>query len=382
MLYLIEGDGGGAVTHVLTLAKELSKKQGIMPILVFLTYGPSVNLAAKMGLRAHLIPKRLFFDPTLVWKLRRILVKGKIDILHTHTIRGNFYGRISLLFFKKPLINITTVHSHIIDELKGKNEFGIKEKLLCKREAFTTRFVNQFICVSEDIQNKLLSVNLPRHKVTTIVNGVVLPELAKKQVYDQLVRNEFSIAQSDVTVGIIGRLVPVKNHYLFIKAAKFVCERRTNVKFLVIGDGQLLEELKRKTKELQIDNKVIFTGWRNDIQILLCAIDIYVITSIVEGLNISVLEAMASGKPVIGTCVKGVYEIIIQDKTGIIVPPDNTELLATAILRLVNNRDERLKMGLNGRALVKEKYSLKKMVEDTYSVYQRHYFNKIDKYEK
>jgi glycosyltransferase involved in cell wall biosynthesis len=374
ILYPIEGDGGGAVTHVFTLASELTKR-AIPTSVAFLTNGPSLAVANGAGLNCKSIPKKFVLDLAPVWKLTRLLNQQKIDIIHTHTIRGNYYGRIAARLCQRPIVSITTVHSHIVDELRGGTEFGPKDWLLCKREAYTWKFVRHFICVSSKIKQRLLSDHIPEHKITVIENAVELADLSFSHVYGRSIRREFHIKDDEIVVGIIGRLVPVKNHVFFLRSAKRLSKRASNVKFLVVGDGPLLESLINKTKELGIYELVRFTRWRNDIQKVLCALDIYVICSVVEGLNISVLEAMACAKPVVGTNVKGISEIVIDGKTGILVPSNCVYSLTEAMLRLANNREERTRMGLNGRRLIEKKYSVGKMIHNTLQVYDKLYSN-------
>lgn len=377
IIYVIEGDGGGAVSHVLSLAKELAKKE-ITVFTIFVVDGSAVGIAKKWGLNFKLISKKSFLDVMLIWRLVLIFYKEKVEIIHTHTIRCNFYARIASLLYLRPKISLTTVHSHIADEVKGNVKFGFKDWLLCKRETYTSKLVYHFICVSSKIKQRLLSNHMPESKLTVIENGVEIPNLSLSHIYNKSIRGEFSIGDNEIIVGIVGRLVPLKNHNLFINAAKRLSEVTSNIKFLIIGDGPLLELLYNKVRKIGISKKVVFTGWRNDIQNLLCAIDIFVICSEVEGLNISVLEAMASAKPVIGTNVKGISEIILDNKTGILVPPNNVDSLTEAVLRLVNNKDERTNMGLNGRQLIEKEYSVQQMIDKTFQLYKNLYSNVLD----
>jgi len=208
-------------------------------------------------------------------------------------------------------------------------------------------------------------------KIKVIKNGVQFPDLHLGHVYNECIRKEFDIKDDEVIIATIGRLVPVKNHFVFLEAAKCVLDKVLNAKFFIIGDGVLFNQLKNRTRELDIEEKVIFMGWRNDIKKLLSAIDIYVICSLVEGLNISVLEAMAAAKPVIGTSVKGISEIVLHNKTGILVPLNHTESLTKAILKLIDDKRLSTRMGLKGRQLIQERYSAQEMAETTLELYEK-----------
>lgn len=373
ILYLIEGDGGGAVTHVLTLAAELIKRHDITSYVGFLLDGPAVKIAGEMGLDYRLIRKRPFFDPTLVWRILRIIKQNGIGIVHTHTIRGNFYGRLAVALCKERRFLVTSVHSHIADELKGKATFGLRDRFLWVRERLTRNRVDHFICVSEKLGKLLLVNGIYPSKITVIENGVELPDLRITGDYNRLVREEFSIQDDEILVATIGRLVPVKNHTLFLKAAREVARIKPNVKFIVVGDGILLNSLRAKVTDWDLDDRVIFAGWRNDVQRLLCATDIYVICSLVEGLNLSVLEAMACGVPVVGTDVKGVSDIVLDHETGILTPSNNVDALASAIVELAGNTVLAKKMGASGRQLIEDRYSVRTMVDNTACIYRELY---------
>lgn len=372
VLYPIEGDGGGAVTHVLTLAREVRKK-GIATFIVFLTDGPSVSVAGRAGLDFEIIQKRLLLDPGPIPRLARLVAHKGVNIVHTHTIRGNYYGRMASALCQEPTVDITTVHSHVADELGGGTNFGPKEWLLCKREACLWQFVDHFICVSAKIRQRLLSSGIAEAKTTVIENGVELPELSVGSAHRKSIREEFNIADTDIVVGTIGRLVPLKNHDLFLRSAKQLSQKMANMKFVVVGDGPLLQQLVDTSRALEISEVVRFTGWRDDIQRLLSAVDIYVICSVVEGFNVSVLEAMACGKPVVGTDVKGISEIVVDGETGILVPSNRVDCLTEAVLQLGRDEEKRTTMGLCGRRLVEEKYSVNKMIYDTLQVYDKSY---------
>jgi len=369
VLFPIEGDGGGAVTHVLMLAKTLPKEK-IQTFVAFLTSGPSVQVANKLGLNGKLISKKFVLDPILIWRLTKIMSDEKIDIVHTHTIRGNFYARIASVLSQRAMMSLTSVHSFIVDELKGSTEDGLRNLLLAKRELYTSKLVDHFIPVSDKIKGRLLESGIPDSKITVIENGVEMPDLSLAHIHDKSVRKEFSIDHDEAIIGIVGRLVPLKNHSLFLEAARRVLNTNPSTKFLVVGDGVLLNSLKNKAKDLNIDKNVIFTGWRNDVQRLLCAVDIYTICSLIEGMNISVLEAMACAKPVIGTRVKGISEIVLNNETGFLVPSSNVTSLAEAMIKLINDREMSRKMGLKGRQLVEKNYSVDKMIQKIVNLYE------------
>jgi glycosyltransferase involved in cell wall biosynthesis len=368
VLYVIEGDGGGAATHVLKLAEGLSE-MGVSARIAFMCEGPSVRQAGKLGLRYSVVKKTMSLDIRPVLGLLSILEKHDVDIIHSHTIRGNFYARMAVLLYRRPLKCLTTVHSHIVDELKGKGTFGPWDWLLWKREKLAWSKVDHFICVSDGLRRRLLSNGVPDERMSVVVNGVEVPDLTAREKHRESVREELSLQDDEILVTTVGRLVPVKNHILFLQAARDVVKAK-KVTFLIVGDGVLFHALKTKTKAWNLADSVFFTGWRNDVDRILCATDIYVITSVVEGLNLSVLEAMACGVPIVGTDVRGISDIVVDKENGFLAPLNDVNALANAILTLADNRELSERMGRNGRQLVEQRYSVQTMVAKTLRVYE------------
>ena len=367
-LYVIEGDGGGAVTHVLTLASHF-EEAGINCLIAFLCDGPSVETARRLGLRFCLVEKRLPLDPGPVGKLVHIVHRNRVDVIHSHTIRGNFYGRMTALLCRIPIVSLTTVHSHIVDELRGKKSFGIWDHLLWYRERCMWPQVDHFICVSEELKERLLSNGMDEGKISVIENGVPIPDLAGCHHRNRSVRKEFGISEGECIVTTVGRLVPVKNHIFFLRMAREISRRKKHVRFLIIGDGELLEFLQGKAREWGLVDRVIFAGWRNDISRLLCATDIYAICSFIEGLNLSILEAMAHGIPVVGTDVKGISNLIVDEVTGRLIPLDDVGAMVQSITELIESSALVRKMGSNARDRVRRRYSVEAMVNATESLY-------------
>ncbi len=369
VLHVIEGCGGGAATHVLTLSKELARRE-IDIFIVFITSGHSVTLAKRQGLDCVVIPCRFFPDGRLAWKLSRLIKDRRIDIVHTHTIRGNFYGRISSLLSLRGPICVATVHSFLIDELGGRLTIGLKDRLLYIRETSTWPLVDYFTAVSETLAEKVVEDGVQPSRIKVINHGIPAVEVPDASLIDNTIRSEFSIGTEETVVAIIGRLVPVKNHTLFFTAAQKVLKSAANVRFLVIGDGPLRADLEKVAKDLGISHSVVFTGWRNDIHQCLRAIDMLVLCSATETQGLVILEAMSFLKPVIGTDINQVGETVLDGETGLLVPPNDPDLLAEAMLKLILDKKLARKLGRQGRFLVEQKYPLERMVEETADLYK------------
>jgi len=375
ILHLIEGEGGGAVSHVLKLAQEFRKRR-IDCCVAFLSQGPSIPVAKEAGIPFVVLRKKFFLDPTPIPRLVYAIAEKNITVIHTHTIRGNYYGRLATALYRGFLLNITTVHSHVLDELRGERHFGLKQRLLCHRESCLWPLVDHFICVSQKIQERLVATGISGRRTSVVENAVDIPDASLVKSHQKSVRQEFNIGDDEIIVGTIGRLVPLKNHGLFIKSAKQIAGRMKRVRFFVVGDGPLLEPLMNQAKTNGVHDAMIFTGWRQDVQRLMAAFDIYVICSLVEGFNLSVLEAMSCGKPVVGTDVKGISEIVIDDQTGILVPSNDADSLTKAVVNLGEDKKKREFMGVSGKKTVSRQYPVNKMISDTLKSYEDTYVAK------
>ena len=171
---------------------------------------------------------------------------------------------------------------------------------------------------------------------------------------------------------MVGRLRKHKDYPNMFVALKIIIEKFKNIKLLIVGDGILESQLKSMVQKMELSNYVIFAGKREDISQILSGIDLFVLSSSVEGSSAVIKEALIMKKPVISTNVGGIPEIIQNGITGVLVPPNNPEALAEAVLDMVNNRDNALAMAKEGKDVIINKFSETKLVELTAEVYQGH----------
>jgi len=188
-------------------------------------------------------------------------------------------------------------------------------------------------------------------------------------------KEELGVSPDTILIGIVGRLVPIKNHRMFLDAAKIVCKRAglepAPTKFIIVGDGELRQELENYARQIGIQDSVIFTGWRRDLEKIYAGLDIVCLTSLNEGTPVSLIEAMAAAKPVISTDVGGVKDIVEHEKNGLLVASGNIDEYADAVIKLIKNPDMRLNMGAYGRESVREKFSKDRLIEDMKKLYTK-----------
>ena len=298
-------------------------------------------------------------DSSFSWRavseLDKIFKAEQPDIVHTH---ASLAARISA---KKNGIKV--VHTrHCLE----------KEKRHVKK--FIYGFINNLLSdrvigVSEAVSKNLLTDGISRDKLRTVYNGITpLKVLSPEE--KSAVREKYGISDRNVVVGIVARLESVKNHAMFLEAAKVVATICPEAVFMVVGDGSMRESLEEKARQDGIRDKVIFTGYLNDVSDVMNIIDIHVLTSDREALSISLIEAMSIGKPVVATDSGGPGEFISNGVNGILVGVNDTVNLTMGIVRLIQRPDIRTKLGNEGLKTVETKFmsvSMAKKIEGIYA---------------
>jgi glycosyltransferase involved in cell wall biosynthesis len=281
------------------------------------------------------------------------------DLIHAHNVRVTGLARASsqLARFTQPHRRpplVTTYHGVPLEEIDA--------------AARILRGADAVVCVSEGLREQLASAGVPEQLLSVIPNGVPDAEplsAGRRQQLDA----ELGLEQGVPVVSIVGRLVPQKEHGRFLRAVSATIERVPRSRFLVVGDGQLREELEQAAADLGLGSHLLFTGVRSDARELIARSDLIVFSSTWEGLSIAALEALAAGVPVVSTDVAGMRELLASG-AGLVVPHDD-EALATAIAELLLDPARRAEMGAEGRRLHGERFSTARMADAYREVYER-----------
>jgi glycosyltransferase involved in cell wall biosynthesis len=242
-------------------------------------------------------------------------------------------------------------------------------------DRFLSFLPDKIICNSEAIRKRFYRKGKIEDKIITIINGVDIDKFNPK-ISGREIRKEFAINEEEVVMGITSRIDPEKGHEYFLRGAAEVVKNHPGVRFLIVGDAfspehfWLREYLKKLTRTLRLEDEVIFAGFRKDMPQVLAGMDILVLASDAEPCGRVLFEAMACGKPLIATNTGGTPEIVIDRETGLLVPPRNSELLARALITLLNNNELRKEMGQKGRKRIEEHFTIEKHVEKTEAVYE------------
>ena len=225
---------------------------------------------------------------------------------------------------------------------------------------FIVRRSSHLIAVSQDVANHARSFGGYRKDITVIPNGV------NTCTFSPTTRR----CKKSATILFVGRLVPNKGPQILLRSVPFVLARHPQARFVLVGDGPMRLKLEKEALDLDIADKVEFLGTRNDVPDLMREADVFVRPSFLEGMPLTILEAMASGLPVIATPIGGTPELLKEGVHGLLFPVGDYRALANSVNRVLTNSDMARKMGERGRLLVEESYPWSRMVKDTEAVYK------------
>ncbi len=313
---------------------------------------------SNLGIAVAPIDFKRTLNITTFIRLFKIMKSQKPDIVHSQGARANFYTR-----FAAKLAGVPFIVSTIAAPVEEFNVNPIKKAIYVLLNRCSEKLVDRFIVVADSLREKLIKRHrIAPEKIVRIYNGVELAQCDCNKSSSRL-KEELNIEDNAVLVAAIGRLVWEKDLPCFIRAAEKVLSSQSQVKFLIVGDGPLRGSLENVVKTLGIERSVIFTGFREDIKEILSALDILVLCSLREGLPLTILEAMARAKPVVATNIEGVREEVIDNVTGILVEPRNSDSLEDAIICLLKDRQRAQALGLKGREIVEKKFTLEQAIE-------------------
>ena len=286
-------------------------------------------------------------------KIVKIIQKYNIEIVHTHNESAHLYGSLAGFISRTPVIH--TRH--------GKYSHSSTRKQLLN--VFSSWLTTKVVGVSEDVSKMMVMKEfVSTNKVSTVLNGVDVEAYLPRSK-----RNLFNCKNDCVKIGIVARLEPVKDHSNLLRACHELKKFSDDFVLIVVGDGTLRQQLSDEAAGLQIDDRVIFTGTRHDITDIVNELDIYVLSSISEGISLTLLEAMSCCLPVVATNVGGNPEVVKEGETGYLVPPRDPALFAEKLLCLIGDGEMRTDMGNAGRARVERFFNLSQTAKNYEKLY-------------
>ena len=361
ILHLISSGGYyGAENVVVSLAESLEAQDCRSIIGVFHNElqrnEEFIRQAERRDLTVVPIPCRGRWDRQTIGVIREILDSMSIDILHSHGYKTDIYGYLAARRRAVPLI--ATCHNWTRDTAAVR----IYEFL----DSIFLRAFDTVVVVSEAMAMTLRSAGIHESRIRVIDNGIDLAAFSRAAT-----NPPEKVPGGKFVVGTAGRLVPLKGLNNFLLAAREILTEFPDVNFIIIGSGPEREKLEGMARELGIEKDVVFTGHCVDMPAAYASMHVFVLASNVEAMPMVILEALASKKAVVATSVGAVPRLIIPEKTGLLVPPQNVQALTQATLRLLNDSALRARLGTEGADLVKRNHSRETMAQNYVQLYQQ-----------
>jgi glycosyltransferase involved in cell wall biosynthesis len=316
------------------------------------------------GIECRYIPRGARLSPGFILKFAAHLRSAKPDLFHTHGLNaGAFYGYVAARLAEVPRI-ILTIHTYSHEEPALSPAAGFVRDLL---DRWVVRGVDFAYTVSyAQLRDPMLRA-IPQGKLAGVPNGIeVTPLLAPTGAE---VRDELGIGRDELIAITVARLVRQKGIEYLLEAVPKVARSRPDVRFLIVGDGELKEELLERKQALAIGERAIFAGFRTDVPRLLAGSDLFVLPSLFEGMPIAVLESMRAGLPTVATDIDGTPELV--GDTALLVPPARPDMLADAIVRITSDREWMRELGRRARKRIEEHFSVEGMVRKVAEIYER-----------
>lgn len=357
---------GGGERHILTLLEGFQGRPVNMSLAVFME-GRLSAAARKLGIEVYVIPKRYRGDMAPLRDLIRLIGAMHIDIVHTHLVSGNLYGRMAGKIVGVRGV-VSTLH-HSDKGALGRPSRSLWHEFLFRLDIRMAALSDRIIAPSADLKRLLMRRGVKGDKIVHIPNAVNLDRLRFSEEELDARRRELCLPQGIRLVGMVGRLAPVKNFGLFLRAAKRVIDAGIKAMFVVIGDGPLRPELEAMATGLGIRNHIIFTGFREDVLQLVSLLDLFVLCSDSETFPLALIEAMALKKPAIATNVGGVPEIIDHDVDGWLCPARDELSLADAVIHLLTDEKKAVEIGRRAYHKVTANFALSGMTNKLLDVY-------------
>jgi len=363
VMHVIEELGvGGAERVVANYIKYHDTSCYIPQVCTLKGGGPFADEIISSNYKVTMLNKKPGLHFRIIRDLKNLIKKENIRVLHLHNPPANNWG-IPASFLNRGIISIRTEHNIFYKDRVMKGYPFVN--------ALLGLFNSRIICVSNQVKRTHLQKDwLNRKKYITIYNGIE-GEAYKKDYDLKSLRREFGINDGQPIVGKIASLSKQKAHTNYFECVKMVLKKIPDAVFLVVGDGNLRDELKSRCEQMGLNKKIVFTGNRKDIPAILNMLDVFVLSSDWEGFPMTILEAMAAARPCVVTDVGGNREAVIESLTGFLVPPKNPSALAERIIEVLLDPNLSHYMGQAGRERFEAEFTVRKMVAETEQIYNQ-----------
>jgi glycosyltransferase involved in cell wall biosynthesis len=322
--------------------------------------GGELRRRAAEGLELIPIAPRTEMDLSAAWKLSRLVTRLAPDVIHAHDPHGVAMAALALSLgaAKGGPMPVLVASRRVDFHLKG-NSFS----------RWKYRQVDCFIAASDAIRRMLVADGVPADRTVTVHEGIDVDHVLAAPAVN--VHEAFFLPHGAPVVGNVAALVPHKGQRYLIEAAHQVVQQLPDARFVILGEGDLREQLAKQVHEHHLEKHVLLPGFRTDVLGCIKGFDLFVMSSVTEGLGTSLLDAMACARPIVATTAGGIPEIVEEGVNGLLVPPRDQTALATAIVRALKDAGLRQRMGDAGLTRVNARFTVERMVAETASVYAR-----------
>ncbi len=339
----------------------------------------------EMGIQPTYIPEmqrpiRPLQDRVAYLKIRDAIRTFQPDIVHTHAAKAGALGRLAAINEQVPVV-LHTFHGHVFHSYFN----PLKTRTFLAIERYLARKSSRIIAISQKQKEELATAHkvCPPDQIEVIPLGFDLDRFHQhREEKRKAFRRQFKIAPYEVAIGIIGRLVPVKNHALFLEAlAKVLAATHVKVRAFVVGDGELMRSLQDLANRLHIPfttghppkaiKPLTFTSWMRNVDEVNAGMDIIALSSLNEGTPVSLIEAQAANNPIVSTRTGGIEDVVLEGQTALLSPVGEVAPFARHLQQLVENAELRQRMSEKGHAFVMERFHYQRLVEDMRYLYER-----------
>lgn len=365
---------GGPAQHAILLAAGLDRTRFLTTLITGVAgreEGDLAALARARGVEPLVIPElgRVIHpvrDLVALGKLVRAFRRLQPDIVHTHTAKAGTLGRLAALLTAAPA-TIHTFHGHVL----GGYFSPAVSRVFLRIERMLARRTDRIIALSPRLRQAILAMGIGRPEQVEVISlGLDLDRFVQTPPGQQALRGALDIPPDAPLLGIVGRLVPIKDHPTLFHALTLLDAARRSPHLVIVGDGERHEELRQLAHRLGLASRIHFLGWRSDLEAILPALDVVISCSRNEGTPVALIEAMAAGVPVVSTDVGGVGDLVVHGETGWLVPPGDPPALARAIGMLLGDPALRRRLAAGARPAALRRHDVKGLLLRMEALYQ------------
>jgi glycosyltransferase involved in cell wall biosynthesis len=322
--------------------------------------------ARARGLTYYEIEEQGKFQFRVIKAIREIILGHDINLVHSHDYKSNLYAYLATRWLGSHSVALmSTAHAWVI--------LGFRGNCYRRLDLYLMKKFDHLFAVSHATKSEMVTEGICPKKISVIHNGIDVDAWSKDRAQATL-RTEYKLDQSFPIIGFVGRVMPEKDLATWLRSVALVSEKFTDVRFVLVGEGRddmTRAELESLANDLGITDRLIWTGFRSDLLSVYASFDVFLLTSVREGLPNSILEAMAMELPVVTSDVAGAKELVVDGDTGFVRPMGDYRGLGNALLAILENDNLRLQMGKSGRSRVESKFSFNGRLSRVESLYEQ-----------